>query len=153
MKKEEIILEGTPSHVVNLMFYIQWLLIFPLLGSIFPVLGFLLFTVGFILSVIKAIKLAYTKFEITTERVIQQSGIFSRRTDEVELYRVNDIVLKEPFIQRIFGVSTLLLATNDTTDPVIEVLGIKNGTELRKTIRETIEQRRDKKRVVQAEIY
>ena len=54
-------------------------------------------------------------YEITTERIIVKSGIFSRKTDEMELYRVRDYRLSEPFYMRIFGLSTIELVTDDRT--------------------------------------
>ena len=97
--------------------------------------------------IIRYLKTQYTKYEITDERIVEQTGILSRKTDETELYRVKDIRLEEPFFLRMFGLSTILLVTSDKSSPLIKVYGVKNGTSLRKELRTLIEARRDKKGV------
>lgn len=78
-------------------------------------------------------------YEITTERIIVKSGILSRKTDEMELYRVRDYRLSEPFYMRIFGLSTIELVTDDRTDPILLILAVKNGSTLLRKIRERVE--------------
>src|SRR5687768_10093481 len=39
-------------------------------------------------------------YEITSQRIRLQRGIFTKRTDELELYRVKDTTLVEPFLLR-----------------------------------------------------
>ena len=132
--EERIIYKGSPSQVTNFGYYIICL---PL-----AFIG-----VGVIMFIIRYLKTQYTKYEITDERIVEQTGILSRKTDETELYRVKDIRLEEPFFLRMFGLSTILLVTSDKSSPLIKVYGVKNGTSLRKELRTLIEARRDKKGV------
>jgi uncharacterized membrane protein YdbT with pleckstrin-like domain len=78
-------------------------------------------------------------YEITTERIIVRSGILSRKTDEMELYRVRDYRLSEPFYLRFFGLCNIELVTDDRTDPILLIPAIKNGTTLLRKIRERVE--------------
>ena len=52
-------------------------------------------------------------YQITSERIIVKSGILSRTTDEMELYRVRDYRLSEPFYLRCFGLCNIELVTDD----------------------------------------
>jgi uncharacterized membrane protein YdbT with pleckstrin-like domain len=131
---EKLIVKGSPSQITNFGYYVLCL---PLA---FVGIGFVMFLVRFL-------KTKFTKYEISEERIIETTGVFSRSTDETELYRVKDIRLEEPFFLRMFGLSTILLVTSDKTSPIITLSGVKNGNNLRKTLRDAVEVRRDLKGV------
>ena len=133
--EENVIFKGSPSQVTNFGFYILCVILLPFFG-----LGLIMFLVRFL-------KTKFTKFEITDERIIEQTGVLSRKTDETELYRVKDISLEEPFVLRMLGLSTVSLITSDRTSPIIKIHGVKNGNDLRKELRTAVEARRDKKGV------
>jgi uncharacterized membrane protein YdbT with pleckstrin-like domain len=131
---EKLIVKGSPCQITNFWYYILCL---PLA---FVGIGFIMFLVRFL-------KTKFTKYEITEERIIETTGVFSRSTDETELYRVKDIRLEEPFFLRMFGLSTILLVTSDKTSPFITLSGVKNGNNLRKILRDAVEVRRELKGV------
>jgi uncharacterized membrane protein YdbT with pleckstrin-like domain len=86
-------------------------------------------------------------YEVTTERIRVSTGILTRRTDELELYRVEDITLVEPLSLRLFGLGNLELATNDTSNPKLVLPAIKGVKQLREDLRKAVEERREKKHV------
>ena len=135
MIHERIIFKGNPSQIPNIGYYLLCIILAPLLG------------LGVIMFLVRYLETKFTKFEITNERVIQQNGVLSRRTNETELYRVKDIILDEPFFLRIFGLSNVLIVTSDRTSPLILVNAIENGGVIRRELREAVELRRDKKGV------
>jgi len=137
---EKLIFEGSPSQLSNLGYYIVCLLLLPIFG------------IGLVLFLIRFLKTKFTKFEIDNERIIEKTGVLSRRTDETELYQVKDIRLEEPLFLRMMGLSTLQIVTSDKSSPLIELSGIKNGNELRKQLRELVEGRRDKKGIVERDL-
>jgi len=92
------------------------------------------------------------RYTVTTQRLRLASGVFTRQTEEVELYRVTDYKLVEPFWQRIFGLGTLVLTTSDEANPVVNLEGLRNVTALRDDIRRHVESCRDRKRVRIAEL-
>jgi uncharacterized membrane protein YdbT with pleckstrin-like domain len=133
--EEKTIFKGAPSQITNFGYYILCIILLPVLG-----LGLIMFLVRFL-------KTKFTKYEITNERIIEQTGVFSRRTDETEMYRVKDISLDEPFFLRMFGLSTITLVTSDKTSPIIKIYGVKDGNNLRKELRTAVDVRRDLKGV------
>lgn len=84
--------------------------------------------------------------EITTERVRVTTGILSKRTDELELYRVRDHTFLQPFLLRMFNRGTFVLNTADTSTPVVTLAGVPADEELRNSLRQAIEACRDRKR-------
>lgn len=133
--EETTIFKGNPSQITNVGFYILCFFLLPV------------FLVGLILFIIRYLQTKYTNYEITNERIIEKTGVLSRKTDETELYRVKDIRLDEPFFLRLFGLSTIYLVTSDKTSHIIKIHGVKNGQQLRNDIRKAVELRRDIKGV------
>jgi uncharacterized membrane protein YdbT with pleckstrin-like domain len=133
--EEKEIYKGSPSQIINLGFYILCAFLVPAFG------------LGIIMFIVRYLKTQYTKFEITDQRISELTGVLSRKTDETELYRVKDIRLEEPFLLRMFGLSTIILVTSDKTTPRIKIEGIKDGNDLREKLRTVVEARRDQKGV------
>lgn len=86
-------------------------------------------------------------YEITTERIKITRGVFSRQTEQVELYRLRDYTLVEPFWLRIFGLGNILLTTADDSTPSLTIEAVPEAGALRDQIRKHVEIRRDRKRV------
>jgi len=94
----------------------------------------------------KWIALKFISYEITSERIKVTKGIISKRMDELELYRVKDTSLIEPFIYRMFSVGNISLITGDDTSPQLELTAIPNAKGIREQLRVSIEECRTRKR-------
>lgn len=88
-----------------------------------------------------------TQYEITSERIRIRRGIFTKRTDEVELYRANDTSLVEPLSLRMLGLGTIEIRTNDVSTPTVHLHAIHGARGVRENLRKYIEECRDRKRV------
>jgi uncharacterized membrane protein YdbT with pleckstrin-like domain len=64
-------------------------------------------------------------YKLTTRRIVVESGILSKRMEQIDLYRVNDYTVLRPLGQRIMGTGTLLLRTLDKSSPELSITGIK----------------------------
>lgn len=84
--------------------------------------------------------------ELTSQRLRITTGVFSKRTDDLELYRVRDITFVQPFLLRLFGCGTLVLTTSDSSSPEITLTGVPAAANLRDQLRSAVEQCRDRKR-------
>jgi len=87
------------------------------------------------------------RWEVTTERIRTTTGILSRRMEEIELYRVKDTSLEEPFLYRLFGRGTIVLETSDRSSPELRIEAIAGARELREQIRGCVEKIRERKGV------
>lgn len=134
MKDEKLIWAGSPSQLLNFGYYILCLIL-------------VFFVIGIFLGVWKFFQTKLHHFEITDQRIIEYKGVFTRRTDELELFRVKDIKLVQPFFLRIFGLSNLYLVSSDKSHPTILIPGIPDGMNLKEKVRSFVESRRDVKRV------
>jgi uncharacterized membrane protein YdbT with pleckstrin-like domain len=91
-------------------------------------------------------------YEVTNERLKISTGVFTRRTEELELYRVKDTSLIEPLLYRLFGAGNVVLTSADESTPSVTLEAVPNARGLREEIRRHVEVRRDRKRVRFAEI-
>ena len=88
-----------------------------------------------------------TKYHLTSERLHLTQGIFSRKTEDLELYRVKDYHLYEPFTMRLFGLADVVLNTMDDQNPTVYLKAIPDGKGLRDQIRKHVELCRQRKNV------
>ena len=139
VKKEKTIWEGGPSQMMNLGLYIFGALFSPLL---IPIL----------IAVYAWLKVSNTKYRITTQRFIETSGILSKKIEEVEFYRVRDYSIEIPFLYRLFGLSNIILTTSDKTHPIVYIRAIKNGEEVRDTLRGLVEEAKKVRKVSEIDI-
>ncbi|NJK35130.1 MAG: PH domain-containing protein [Oscillatoriales cyanobacterium SM2_2_1] len=61
------------------------------------------------------LKSSNIRYLITSQRIVIESGIFSRRIDTLEIYSIDDIQLEKPLNQRVMGTGNILLLTRDAT--------------------------------------
>lgn len=66
-----------------------------------------------------------THYKITTQRVVIEEGVFSKRMEQIDLYRIVDYVVERPFGQRMMGTGNLVLEAMDKTTANIRIAGIK----------------------------
>lgn len=94
-------------------------------------------------------------YRITTERVVIETGLFSKRMDQIDLYRINDYVVERPFSQRIVGTGNIVLATMDRSSPELRLDGLKTDVmALYETLRKATEEMKRTRgvRTVDAEV-
>jgi len=89
-----------------------------------------------------------TKYRVTSQRVIVETGLFSKRVDQLDLYRIVDFVVERSFGQRIMGTGTLTIDSMDKTTPVTRIEGIRtNVMGLYERVRAAAESEKQKRNV------
>ena len=155
MSEETIIFRGSPSIFTRFgALFLSFLVLAGAVTGIFFVpdgmpkylLGGLA-TLALLNIVIIIILVKATQYEVTSERIRVRRGIFTKRTDELELYRANDTSLIEPLPMRLVGLGTIEVRTMDTTSPKLYLEAIHGVRKLREELRKHIEQCRDRKGV------
>ena len=87
-------------------------------------------------------------YKITSQRVVIELGVFSKRMEQLDLYRVVDYVVERPFGQRIMGTGNIILEAMDKTTPEIRIVGIKTDVmKLYEKLRYSTEQEKKKRNV------
>ncbi len=87
-------------------------------------------------------------YKITSQRVVIEQGVFSKRMEQLDLYRVVDYVVERPFGQRVMGTGNIILEAMDKTTPEIRITGIKTDVmKLYEKLRYSTEQEKKKRNV------
>ena len=157
MDEETMIWEGNPSQLLNFGVFllcgliagalIGAALVFDTLAPPFPLVLGGLAAVPLLYALIQWLKIKCERYELTSERLRLRTGVLSRKTDEIELYRVKDYVLIEPFWLRLFGLGNIKLTTNDDANPQVTLRAVPQGDKLRDEFRKYVELCRQKKGV------
>ena len=105
-----------------------------------------IFTLG-IAYIVYWIRSISTTYEITTQRVRIERGIFSKSKENVELFRIDHFDLQKPLGMRLIGQCLLRLRSSDTSFPTVIILGIPNLESLADTLRECSLRERTRRRV------
>lgn len=100
------------------------------LGRYRVIAGFTLACIVLTLLLFKALKLKMTRYEVTTERVEWSRGIFNSKVDNMDIFRVIDFNLRRSFLDRIVGVGTIMLITNDPSGPEFKFEKIRRSRQL-----------------------
>jgi uncharacterized membrane protein YdbT with pleckstrin-like domain len=151
--EERSLWKGSPSQWLNSGTFILALLLAAavVVGAIFsgPMLPFVL--IGLVVPVAWALwkyfKIRCQSYELTTERLKLSTGVINQHIDEIELYRVKDVLVVRPWWMRITGLASLILETSDRSQPHLTIPAVKGGAELREELRKQVEFQRDRKRV------
>jgi uncharacterized membrane protein YdbT with pleckstrin-like domain len=91
-------------------------------------------------------------YELTTERLKTTEGVFSKATETLELYRVKDIEVRQPFIYRMCGLENIHVQTSDLSSPSILIDAIPVVLTLGDKMRNQVEAVRQLKRVREIDI-
>jgi hypothetical protein len=89
-----------------------------------------------------------TRYKLTNERLIITRGFISKRIEEIELYRVNDVALKQSVIERIFGLGDVRLETTDATTPASQINDVTNPERVKDLVRQASRNERQRRRVL-----
>jgi uncharacterized membrane protein YdbT with pleckstrin-like domain len=137
--QEKIMWEGSPSQVTNLGVYIVCTLLFFLVVPIFY-------------AIWRWIVTRCYRYSVSDQRIRVTAGVFNKRTDSIELYRVKDVVLLQPFGLRLFSLGNVELRTSDMTSPLLTLHAVPEPASLREMILLAAEARRDVKGVRELDV-
>lgn len=126
---EDIQWHGRPSHIellgtYTLCFLFSWLII-PVFYAFW-----------------KWMEIQSTEYILTTQRLRVRHGVFNKVTDDLELYRVRDIRIHEPFVLRIFNLSNVVIISSDASTPYTQLTAISQGHQILNLVRKLTENAR-----------
>ncbi len=87
-------------------------------------------------------------YRITSERIVVEVGLFSKRMDQIDIYRINDYVVELPFGQRLMGTGNIVLNAMDASTPQMRLDGLKTDVrELYEALRKATEKEKQRRGV------
>lgn len=102
---------------------------------------------GLLQRFLTKIHLNFTTYQITKDELIVISGFFKRRLNSCELYLLKDPDLTDNLYQRFLDISTISVKVDTHVGPnsnslprrIIKLKNIKDGSKVRKLLRDAIE--------------
>jgi len=126
---------GTPSLWNNFWWYVSCLLVITI-----PV------------AIYYHLKIKYTKYILTNQRLRIETGIVSRDIEEIELYRIQDTAVEQDIIDRTLKIGTITILSSDERSPTLRLPKIANPREVREKVRVLSEARRRWRKVTEIEL-
>ena len=96
--------------------------------------------------------LSFTKYALTEDTVVRETGLLNLKEEYVLLYRVLDIELLRPLVQRIFGCGTIVLHSSDQTSPELRILSVKNPKAVKEQVFQAVEEAKLRRRMRTTEL-
>jgi len=107
-------LERIATSLLNLKLTEAYLLTF----GRYRVIGALGLAVAVMLFLLlKMVRLKTIYYEVTPARIEWGRGIFDRKVDNLDMFRVLDLKLRRSILDCVFGIGTVVLVTSDKSDP------------------------------------
>ena len=86
------------------------------------------------------------RYLIGTETIRTSNGIFFKRTDELEMYRIKDYIVTRPLGLQLLGLMNVILKSTDSETPVLHFTGVPRS-DLIETIRERVQDARQHNKI------
>jgi uncharacterized membrane protein YdbT with pleckstrin-like domain len=131
---EPLVWSGSPSQLLNFPVFLICTLLCWLIVPIF-------------IAIWKWLVVHNIRYELTSERLKIRSGVLNKELEELELYRVRDYRLEQPFWLRLFSLGNVTVTTTDVSQPQVTLRAIADSERVRELIRRNVEDCRTKKGV------
>ena len=137
-KSPEVVYQGRPSQLRNLWVFLGFVAViivalWPLrsaLASMFKqsawdwYIALIVIAVYFVWTAIRVFKLKCTEYTVTTENILIEQGILFKDLDDIELFRVNDLKIRQSILQRVLGVGDVCIESTDKSMPTARLRSI-----------------------------
>ena len=95
--------------------------------------------------------LSFTRYTLTKEKLIITVKFLAMHEEEIRLYRIMDVTLKQSLFQRIFGVGTIHCCSSDTSTPEFDITSVKMPRKVRDILSDLVETERKNRKISSTE--
>ena len=83
----------------------------------------------------------FTVYTLTDQELSIKTGVLNQKFNLIKLFRIVDISVERTFLQRLFGMSTLVLNTHDSSsgDGVVKLINIIDGFGVREIMQGAVD--------------
>lgn len=93
------------------------------------------------------------RYKLTNQRLIFEFGFVGKTTEEIDLYRVTDVGVKQHPLERITQMGDIYVASGDTSAPTKYLHNVTDPERVKDLIREATRQERERRRVMLREDF
>ncbi len=87
------------------------------------------------------------RYEVTSERLKLEYGILNRHTEEIELFRVQDLSVESSMFDRMLGVGDIVIHSGDATGGRVVLWDVPDAEHVKDLIRDASRVERQRHRV------
>ena len=114
----------------------------------FNALYLILLSIPFVvLGLYKYFLIISSTFYLTDQQLIIQRGVFTKTVNYLELYRIKDILVEQPFWMKALGLMNITLLSFDKEESLLVLKGIKIS-DLPQSIRNHVQECRQRNKVL-----
>ena len=84
--------------------------------------------------------ITFTKYSLSEDRLFINKGLLTVTSEEILLYRVRDLSVRQTLGQRIFAVGTVLVHSSDKSSPILEIENVKQPFDVKELIHKNVEE-------------
>lgn len=90
---------------------------------------------GLLVLLLVWIRVKSSSYRLTNQRLFVRRGWWSRQMNELELYRVKDVVVDQRSLQRLLGYGTIKVLADDDTTPEVDLARVARPMKVKEMIR------------------
>ena len=147
--QEVVYYEGSPLLRGELGLMVIWLSLGVIVAAV-PVLFlmidgdyppwwlWLLVPVGLALFFIPALWVKRNRFKITNYRIDYEHGLVTTNVDTLELWHVDDVRMRQGPLDKLFGVGTIYVSSNDRSTPELELRSVSRPRPLFESLKQRV---------------
>ena len=90
---------------------------------------------GVILFLLVWTKVKSCSYRLTTQRLFVRRGWLAKHVEELELYRVKDVVVDQGVLPRLLGYGTITVLADDDSTPTLQLIRISSPIKVKEMIR------------------
>ncbi len=102
----------------------------------YVILGLVL--VGLVLLIIPHLIVRQVRYCISNYRIDYERGLLGKRIDTMELWHVDDINFRQSFFDRVMGVGTIVVFSDDQSTPNLELRGLPNPRDIFEKLKQRV---------------
>lgn len=94
--------------------------------------------VALLVLVLPLILVRKNRYKISNYRIDYEQGLFSKRIDTIELWHVDDVQMRQGVVDRMLGVGTINIHSNDATNPILPLRSLPEPRKLYDAIKQRV---------------
>jgi uncharacterized membrane protein YdbT with pleckstrin-like domain len=75
------------------------------------------------------------RYGVSNQRIMVESGVFSKSLAEVDVRTIDDITFHQTFSERLMGIGEIAIRSSDPTNPRLRLVGVPDPRNVRELIR------------------
>ncbi len=161
-EKKVIVYEGSPSWRAYIGTYVLIVVLTPLvavglfwassryqMATLYKTLAILIpLAIGVVAFFVTGLIRKSNRVRMTNRSLENECGVFSKKIDVMELWRIRDVRYKQSLLDRMLGIAHIEVFTKDVTTPHLEIVGLPASRDVFERLRDNIEIQRQSNRVM-----